>query len=148
MLNATGSPDGMQRPDRSRVLAVGFKALRRFPAEPLLRTMVGQAIIDSPDAAEREQGLRELSCATVLWPDAAVADRFFDGPDALGAAARLREAGFTPLLVDLEDLRRLRERYGAFAACDHDSGSLAEALGGWRVVMRAPLGLGILLEVP
>lgn len=80
--------------------------------------------------------------------DAAIADAFFERADAGEAAARLRAAGFTHLLVDLPDLRRFRAQYGAFAACDPDSGALAEALRTWTLAAAAPRDRGLLLEVP
>ncbi|MBI3894119.1 MAG: tetratricopeptide repeat protein [Candidatus Wallbacteria bacterium] len=73
MKNASGPPGAEVKPDRVRLGALGFKALRRHSAEPLLHLEAGLAFIDSTDPQETETGLRELTCATVLSPELSAA---------------------------------------------------------------------------
>jgi tetratricopeptide (TPR) repeat protein len=71
--NAAGSPDGEHPGDRSRLKSITFKALRRFPSEPLIHYHAGEQSIESADVTEQETSLRELTCATVLSTEMAPA---------------------------------------------------------------------------
>ncbi|MBI2942989.1 MAG: tetratricopeptide repeat protein [Candidatus Wallbacteria bacterium] len=86
--NAGGAPGAEAQPDRARMSAIAFKALRRHSMEPLLHLEAGLAFITGPDPQETETGLRELTCASVLNTELA--------PAQLALARHYRRLGQTP----------------------------------------------------